>query len=86
MRGLWTILKKEFTRFFKDKKLWLTMLLPGVFIYAIYSVLGTVLQDQMTPSSASYSVLSMHPSEHMEELTARKKSLDQLEEKGGLQS
>ncbi len=71
MRGLWTILKKEFTRFFKDKKLWLTMLLPGVFIYAIYSVLGTVLQDQMTPSSASYSVLTMHPSEHMEELTAR---------------
>lgn len=72
MKGLWTILKKEFTRFFKDKKIWLTMLLPGIFIYAIYSLLGTVLQDQMMPSeSASYRVLTMHPSEHMESLTDR---------------
>lgn len=72
MKGLWTILKKEFTRFFKDKKLWLTMLLPGIFIYAIYSILGAVLQDQMTPSeSATYRVLTMNPSERVESLTER---------------
>ncbi len=41
MKNVLTIIKKEFTRFFKDKRMILTILLPGLLIYLIYSVMGT---------------------------------------------
>lgn len=41
------LIKKEFHRFFHDPRLIITMLLPGIVIYAIYSVLGGALQDKM---------------------------------------
>ena len=42
-----TIIKKEFSRFFKDKRMVITILLPGILIYIVYSVMGTVFQDQV---------------------------------------
>jgi len=42
MSGIWTIMKKEFDRFFKDKRTALsTIFLPGIILYAIYSFMGT---------------------------------------------
>ena len=41
------LIKKEFHRFFHDPRLIVTMLIPGIVIYAIYSVLGGALQDKM---------------------------------------
>ena len=40
MKNIWTIMKKEFSRFFKDKRLVLALVLPGILIYVIYSFLG----------------------------------------------
>lgn len=40
------LLKKEFTRFFHDPRLIITMLIPGILIYVIYSVLGGILNDK----------------------------------------
>ena len=40
MKNLWTIVKKEFARFFKDRRLMLSLILPGILIYIVYSVLG----------------------------------------------
>jgi sodium transport system permease protein len=40
-------MKKEFTRFFKDKRLVMMLLLPGILIYAIYSLIGTFLVDKI---------------------------------------
>ena len=45
---IFTIMKKEFARFFKDKRLVLMLVLPGILIYAIYSLIGTFLVDKMT--------------------------------------
>lgn len=42
---LLSLMKKEFLRFFRDPRLIVTMLLPGVLIYVIYSLLGSVLWD-----------------------------------------
>ncbi|MCI9010689.1 MAG: ABC transporter permease [Clostridia bacterium] len=39
------LMKKEFHRFFHDPRLIVTLLLPGVIIYLIYSVLGDVIRD-----------------------------------------
>jgi len=45
MKNVFTIIKKEFTRFFKDKRMILTVLLPGLLIYAIYSIMGSVFSE-----------------------------------------
>ena len=37
---LFTIIKKELARFFGDKRMLLTALMPGLLIYAMYSVMG----------------------------------------------
>ena len=45
MRNVWTIIKKEFSRFFKDKRMIITVLLPGLLIYLVYSLMGTVMEN-----------------------------------------
>lgn len=46
MKELLTIIKKEFARFFRDTRLMLTVLiLPGLLIYALYSVVGTIMES-----------------------------------------
>lgn len=48
-RGIWTVMKKELARFFKDKRLCLTtLLLPGLMIYVIYSFMGDALSSNFT--------------------------------------
>ncbi|MFR1982817.1 MAG: hypothetical protein ACLS4Z_03090 [Christensenellaceae bacterium] len=46
MKNIWTIMKKEFSRFFKDKRLVLALVLPGILIYVIYSFLGQGVFDK----------------------------------------
>ena len=47
MRNIWTIMKKEFDRFFKDKRMDMsTLLLPGLMIYFDYSIMGTAMGSQ----------------------------------------
>ena len=48
--AIWTIAKKEFFRFFKDKRMLAALFLPGILIYIIYSFLGGVVMDSMMPS------------------------------------
>lgn len=45
MRNVLTIIKKEFARFFKDKRMVITVLLPGLLIFAVYSIMGSVFSD-----------------------------------------
>lgn len=46
MSVIFTIIKKEFARFFKDIRLLLTaLLLPGIMIFAVYSLIGTIMSD-----------------------------------------
>lgn len=41
-----TIIKKEFSRFFKDRRMLITILLPGILIYIVYSLMGTVFKNE----------------------------------------
>ncbi len=45
MKNVFTLIKKEFSRFFKDKRMVLSILLPGVMIFVVYSLMGTVMED-----------------------------------------
>lgn len=44
MRNLWTIIKKELRRFFTDKRMLISLLLPGIMIYVLYNVMGDVMK------------------------------------------
>ncbi len=46
---LLALIKKELVRFFRDPKLLLTMILPGLVIFLIYSIMGEVMWN-MTPT------------------------------------
>lgn len=46
---LLTIIKKEFARFFGDKRMVLTALMPGVLIYAMYSFMGDGMSQMYEP-------------------------------------
>lgn len=43
-----TILKKELARFFGDKRMVISILLPGLLIYVMYSFMGTALTSQFS--------------------------------------
>lgn len=46
MKTVLTIIKKEFARFFKDTRLMLTtLILPGLLIFAMYSLMGTIMEN-----------------------------------------
>ena len=45
MKNVLTIVKKEFARFFKDKRMVLTVFLPGLLIFVLYSILGAVMNE-----------------------------------------
>lgn len=49
---LLTIIKKEFARFFGDKRMVLTALIPGVMIYAMYSFMGSGMSQMHEPEES----------------------------------
>ena len=57
MKSILTIMKKEFTRVFKDRRLLISLVLPGVLIYIIYSLMGNVIGSFSAPDeSHTYNV------------------------------
>ena len=44
-----TVMKKEFARFFGDRRMILMMLMPGVLIYLIYTFMGSALTSMYAP-------------------------------------
>ncbi len=43
--NIWTVMKKELLRFFGDRRMVLSIFLPGVLIYVIYSLMGDTLMS-----------------------------------------
>ncbi len=56
--NLWTIMKKEFDRFFGDRRMVLSViLLPGIMIYVMYSFMGNALSNNFgTDDSYQYQI------------------------------
>ncbi len=66
-----TIMKKEFARFFGDKRMvFTTVLLPGLMIYIMYSFMGSAITDQFT--SAEDHVYAIHTVNLPDSLSALK--------------
>lgn len=56
--GIFTIMKKELTRFFTDKRLiFTTIFMPGILIYIMYTFMGTALTNMYSPQEGYNEVL-----------------------------
>lgn len=56
--GIFTIMKKELTRFFTDKRLiFTTIFMPGILIYIMYTFMGTALTNMYSPEEGVNEVL-----------------------------
>lgn len=52
MKNIISIIKKEFARFFKDKRMVLnTLIIPGLMIYILYSFIGSGMSSSFKPSN-----------------------------------
>lgn len=66
--NIWTVMRKEFTRFFTDKRMVLTtLIMPGLMIYLLYSFMGNGLSSQVTTSEDE--VLTVYAQNLPEEIT-----------------
>lgn len=45
MKNIFTIMKKELKRFFTDRRMLMSLLLPGLMIFIVYSLMGSFIQD-----------------------------------------
>lgn len=55
--GILTIMKKELTRFFTDKRLvFTTILMPGILIYLMYTLMGSAIAGMYSPSEETAEV------------------------------
>lgn len=54
MKNIWTVMKKEFARFFRDRRLVVSLFLPGILIYLIYSLLGSGLISNLGGVDENY--------------------------------
>ena len=56
MKTILTVLKKELRRFFTDNRMLISIFLPGILIYLIYSLLGGVVTDYTTQEITNYTI------------------------------
>ena len=70
-----TVMKKELRRFFGDKRMLMTLVLPGLLIYIIYSLMGGALTDAVggEDESVRYRVLTYNMSETVAAITEQAK-------------
>lgn len=70
MKNIWTVMKKEFARFFRDRRLVISLFLPGILIYLIYSLLGSGLLSNLGGVDENY-VYQVYTVNMPDEFTAR---------------
>lgn len=64
------LIKKEFHRFFHDPRLIVTMLLPGILIYMIYSILGGIVNEKTAVEDFRFNVSVQGGAETVQTLEA----------------
>ena len=70
MKTIITVLKKELRRFFTDSRMLISIFLPGSLIYVIYSLIGGVVTDMMTPTFTEFEIyVENEPAELSAELS-----------------
>ncbi len=58
-RAIFTIFKKEMARFCKDRRTLVSLILPGILIYVIYSLMGNFMTDMFMPDENYKPIISV---------------------------
>jgi sodium transport system permease protein len=62
MQNIITIVQKELRRFFTDRRMLITLILPGLMIFLLYSLMGSIMQATETiPEDYVYHVYVINP-------------------------
>ena len=71
MKNILTIMKKELRRFFGDRRMIATLILPGLLIYVIYSLMGGALSENLAGGgeNTEYRVLTHGSSDMISSVT-----------------
>ena len=56
MNTIWTIVKKELKRFFTDPRMLVSLFLPGILIFAIYTLMGDIMTNITRPKDTDFNV------------------------------
>lgn len=54
MKTIIAVFKKEIKRFFTDPRMLMSIILPGLLLFVIYTVMGEAMSDMTNPTSADY--------------------------------
>ena len=57
--AIFTIFKKELARFCKDRRTLMSLILPGILIYVIYSLMGNFMTDMFVPDEGYKPVIAV---------------------------
>ena len=87
MNNIFTIIKKELRRFFTDKRMLISFILPGLIIYILYTVMGGFMGDAFTPSEEyTYNVIVEDmPSEYKAILDNSEYEINYVESSGNIE-
>ncbi|MCQ2429830.1 MAG: ABC transporter permease [Clostridia bacterium] len=55
--NIWTIMRKELKRFFGDRRMVMTMVLPGILIFVLYSLMGSVMTESFIGDADTVSTI-----------------------------
>lgn len=58
--GIMIVFKKELKRFFSDRRTLISVLMPGVLIYVIYTFMGSALGEMFSPKSELPEIISVN--------------------------
>ena len=56
MKTILAVFKKELRRFFTDPRMIMSIILPGLLLFVLYTVMGSVMSDMTNPTAADYFV------------------------------
>ena len=68
MNKIWSIIKKEFKRTFTDPRMILSLVLPGILIYVLYSLMGGFMFESNLDESYQYEVIVVNRQVELDDL------------------
>ncbi|MBQ9480638.1 MAG: ABC transporter permease [Clostridia bacterium] len=60
MKGLLAVIKKDIRRYFTDRRILVSLFLPGIIIFVMYSFMGQIISDSFAPSEENFSVYAVN--------------------------
>lgn len=56
MNNIWTIIKKELKKYFTDKRMLISLFLPGILIFCMYTIMGNVISNQANKEYTEFNI------------------------------